>query len=47
MQDQDPKALFKQSIKELQEAFAELMQSWKELNEKLDELHQEILGRWW
>lgn len=47
MQEQDPKALFKQSIKELQEAIAELRQSWKELNEKLDELHQEILGRWW
>ena len=46
MQDQDPKALFKQSLKELREAIAELKQSWKELNEKLDELHQEILGRW-
>ena len=47
MQDQDPKALFKQSIKELQEAIIELKQSWKELNQRLDELHQEILGRWW
>ena len=47
MQNQDPKALFKQSIKELQKAFAELRQSWKELNEKLDELHQAILERWW
>ena len=47
MPDQDPKALFKQSIKELQEAFAKLRQSWKELNEKLDELHQAILERWW
>lgn len=47
MQGQDPRELFKQSIKELQEAFAELRQSWKELNQKLDELHQEILERWW
>ena len=47
MQDQDPKALFKQSLQELKEAVAELKQSWKELNQRLDELHQEILGRWW
>ncbi|WP_179129852.1 hypothetical protein [Ligilactobacillus salivarius] len=47
MQNQNSRELFKQSIKELQEAVAELKQSWKELNEKLDELHQEILGRWW
>lgn len=46
MQNQDPRELFKQSIKELQEAVAELKQSWKELNKKLDELHQEILRRW-
>ncbi|MBE7392180.1 hypothetical protein ING78_07625 [Ligilactobacillus salivarius] len=47
MQGQDPKALFKQSLKELREAVSELKQSWKELNEKLDKLHQEILERWW
>src|SRR5699024_8582131 len=47
MLNQDPKELFKQSIKELKEAIIELKQAWKELNEKLDELHQEILGRWW
>lgn len=46
MQNQDLGELFKQSIKELQEAISELKQSWKELNEKLDELHQEILRRW-
>lgn len=47
MQNQDPRELFKQSLKELREAVADLSQAWKELNEKLDELHQEILGRWW
>ena len=47
MQGQDPKALFKQSLKELQEAFAELKQSWKELNEKLDELRLAIIEKWW
>lgn len=47
MQDQNPRELFKQSLKELREAIVELKQSWKELNEKLDELHQEILERWW
>ena len=47
MPNQDPKELFKQSIKELKEAIIELKQSWKKLNEKLDELHQEILGKWW
>ena len=31
MPDQDPKALFKQSLQELKEAVAELKQSWKEL----------------
>ena len=47
MPDQDPKALFKQSLQELKEAIIELKQAWKELNEKLDELHQEVLERWW
>lgn len=46
MQNQDPRKLFKQSLKELREAISELKQSWKKLNEKLDELHQEILRRW-
>lgn len=47
MQNQDPKALFKQSLKELHIAFLKLKQANRELNETLDELRLAIIGRWW